>query len=164
MRSVCKEAQSQSVSEERLKEITRDRTLHQIKAQTFFNDLADKTTLAKENENIEVLCFDYQHNIPLPKVASGDAFYLRQLWFFNFWVYSGKKGIAHFYVYDETQGKKTPNEPISFPNHYMKNILDKNVDTLFLFSDNCSAQNKNHTMVQFLFTLVKSNRFKKNKK
>lgn len=59
-------------------------------------------------------------------------------------------------MYGEITGKKTPNEPISFLHHYIKNILDKNVTTLYIFSDNCAAQNKNISLVRFLYSLVHS--------
>ncbi|KAK4882154.1 hypothetical protein RN001_005473 [Aquatica leii] len=40
-----------------------------------------KSTLDEEEEKkIEVLCIDFQQSLPLPKVPSTDAFYLRQLW------------------------------------------------------------------------------------
>lgn len=117
--------------------------------------------LAKTDSKVEVLTFDYQQNAPLPKVPAGDAFYLRQLWMFNFYIYSGKYERATFYMYDETQGKKTPNESVSFLHHYIENTLDKNVNILYLFSDNCAAQNKNYTLVNYLYALVRNGRFKK---
>lgn len=100
------ESKSTTLSEERRKQIDTEKKLHLAKAQSFYDDLSKKISLAKDNSNVEVLAFDYQQNIPLPKVPSGDAFYLRQLWLFNFCVYSGKNSTAHFYVYDETEGKK----------------------------------------------------------
>lgn len=42
-----------------------------------------KLELARNDPEVELLTFDYQQNAPLPKVPSGDAFYLRQLWMFN---------------------------------------------------------------------------------
>lgn len=136
--------------------INLQKTLHLKKASVFYDDLREKSKLAKENPKVDVLCFDYQQNVPLPKVPSGDAFYLRQLWVFNFCIHSAKSGKAHFYMYDEITGKKTPNEPISFLHHYIENILDKNVTTLYIFSDNCAAQNKNISLVRFLYSLVHS--------
>lgn len=46
-------------------------------------------------------------------------------------------------MYDETIAKKDQNEVISFLNYFINNILSKSVTQLYLFSDNCSAQNKN---------------------
>lgn len=40
-------------------------------------------------------------------------------------------------------------------------LWSKEVKVLYLFSDNCVAQNKNHTMIQYLFTPVETERFQK---
>lgn len=58
-------------------------------------------------------------------------------------------------LYDETIARKSPNEVISFINHYIDNILPSTVKRLYLFSDNAAAQNKNSTLVQYLYTLVR---------
>ncbi|CAG4950209.1 unnamed protein product [Parnassius apollo] len=81
-----------------------EKSLHQAKADTFFVDLKEKSQLALNNEECEVLTFDYQQNMPLPKIPTGEAFYKRQLWAYNFCIHSAKTGIAHFYLYDETIG------------------------------------------------------------
>lgn len=65
-----------------------------------------KKELAVNQNNIETLCFDYQQNMPLPKVPSGDAFYKRQCWFYNIGISAAKSGKHYFYVYDESVGKK----------------------------------------------------------
>nr|CAD7437546.1 unnamed protein product [Timema bartmani] len=68
--------------------------------------------LTKENAHIMVLAFDFQQNLPLPKVPAGEAFYLHQLWVYNFCIHSAKNVQAHFYIYDET-----PNETVTFLSH-----------------------------------------------
>ena len=55
------------------------KTHHETKASTFFADLKEKTKLSGEDESVKVLTFDYQQNLPLPKVPSGEAFCKRQL-------------------------------------------------------------------------------------
>ncbi|CAG4931633.1 unnamed protein product [Parnassius apollo] len=47
-----------------------EKSLHQAKADTFFVDLKEKSQLALNNEECEVLTFDYQQNMPLPKVPA----------------------------------------------------------------------------------------------
>jgi len=103
----------------------------------------------------EVLAFDYQQNMPLPHVPAGDVFYKRQLWVYNFCIFSGRTGKSYFYMYNEVVAKKGKNEVISFINHLFSNYLDRGVDTVYIFSDNCSAQNKNHCLVQYLYTVAK---------
>jgi len=81
--------------------------------------------------------------MPLPQIPSGDVYYKRQLWVYNCCIHSGKTGRSYFYMYDEAIGRKGQNKVINFINHFFSNIMDKSVETVYLFSDNCSAQNKN---------------------
>ncbi|KAL5241699.1 hypothetical protein ACI65C_013355 [Semiaphis heraclei] len=131
-----------------------EKQVHVSKAEFFYQDLKKYEKESKINNTTEVLCFDYQQNLPLPHVPAGDVFYKRQLWVYNFCIYSGKTGKSYFYMYDEAVAKKGKNEVISFLKHFFDTILDRQVTTIYLFSDNCSAQNKNHTLTQFLYTVV----------
>lgn len=131
-----------------------ERQVHLQKADIFYSKLREYSNLAKEDETVEVLCFDYQQNLPLPHIPSGDVFYKRQLWVYNFCIYSAKTSQATFYMYDELTAKKGCNEVVSLLHHYLENILLKTVKTLYLFSDNCFAQNKNKTIVQYLHTYI----------
>lgn len=150
-----------SLDESERKELELERQNHVVKADLFFKELKEKTALCKHNDEVEVLTFDFQQNLPLPKVPVGEAFYKRQLWTYNFCIHSGKTNKAHFYLYDETTARKSPNEVVSFLYHYITNILPQNVTILYLFSDNAAAQNKNSTMVQFLYLLVRTMSIKK---
>ena len=109
------------------------KTHHETKASTFFADLKEKTKLSGEDESVKVLTFDYQQNLPLPKVPSGEAFYKRQLWTYNFCIYSGKTNKAHFFIYDKTTARKSPNEVISFLFYYINNILPKQLKCYISF-------------------------------
>lgn len=64
-------------------------------------------------------------------------------------------------MYDEVTGKKTPNETISFLDRYFENFMDRSVKILYVFSDNCGAQNKNNALVQYLYTLIRKGRVDK---
>ena len=133
--------------------------MHLQKAEWFYKELKEKSKEAEENDQLDVLCFDFQQNMPLPKVPSGDAFYLRQLWVHNFCIHSAKNKTGHFFMYDESIAKKGANDVLSFLKHYFDNILSPNIKSLFLFSDNCSSQNKNHTLVKFFVSLCQTERF-----
>lgn len=47
---------------------------------------------------------------------------------------------------------------ISLLDHFFKNYLPPGIRKLYLFSDNCVAQNKSNAMIQFLHTVVASGR------
>jgi hypothetical protein len=149
---------NKNLSPEEVENLKIQKQLHLLKADVFYKTLREKSVEATENPHVEVLSFDYQQNFPLPKVPSGDAFYCRQLWLYNFCIHSAKNKEARCYLLDETTGCKKPNETVSFLDHYINNVLDKGVKELIIFSDNCCAQNKNYTLVQYLFLLVKSGR------
>lgn len=161
----CDELENQiknsNLSPDQVQNAKVQKQLHLLKAEVFYRKLKENSSIALEKPEVEVLSFDYQQNFPLPKVPSGDAFYCRQLWLYNFCIHSAKTKRAHCYMFDETTGSKKPDETISFIDHYLCNVLNQNVSELILFSDNCCAQNKNYAIVQYLFSLVKSGRFKK---
>lgn len=115
--------------------------------------------MALTEQNVECIVFDFQQNLPLPVIPSSDVFYKRQLWVFNFCIFECSTKKSYMYMYDETTGKKGCNEVISFIQHYLENFLRKNATSLYIFSDNCSAQNKNNVIVQYLYTLVKTKKF-----
>jgi len=136
-----------------------EKELHLRKAEVFYDDLKAYHTKAIENESIEMLAFDFQQNMPLPHVPCGDVYYKRQLWVYNFCIFSGKTGKYFHFMYDETIAKKGQNDVISFINYFFENFLTPGVKIIYLFSDNCSAQNKNNVLFQYLYCVVKSKRF-----
>lgn len=135
------------LSQDEIKSLETEQNLHQSKAKVFCDELKDRVKLAQDNPHVDTLCFDHEQNAPLPELPGSDTFYLRQFWMCNFCIHSSKHSKAHFYMYDEVTGRKTPNETISFLDHYFENILDKEVRILYLFSDNCGAQNKNNSPI-----------------
>lgn len=141
------------------KTLIEEKNIHLDKSKIFYTDLKELTMESRQNNEIEVLSFDYEQIMPLPPIPRSDVFYKRQLWVFNFCIYSGKTGKAHFFMYDETVGKKSQNEVISFINYYLQNFLQQGIKKLYIFSDNCSSQNKNMVLVQYLYTIVQSNAF-----
>lgn len=134
-----------------------EKQLHIRKSEVFYTSLKEKSVFALNDPTVEVLCFDYEQNLPLPHIPAGDVFYKRQLWVYNFCIHSAKSGTSVFYMYDEVTSKKGSNEVISFLHHYLNTYLPGTVQTLFLFSDNAFAQNKNQTLVKYLYTLTNIN-------
>lgn len=153
----CDKLENSIVAEENLEtkaKLQQEKSLHLSKSESFYAALKEKSALAKDEESVEVLCFDYQQNMPLPHIPSGDVFYKRQLWVYNFCVHSAKTGESKFYMYDEITAKKGCNEVVSFLLHYLENFLPPTVRDLYLFSDNCFSQNKNSVLVHFLHTFI----------
>lgn len=120
--------------------------LHLRKSEEFYKELKLKMAEAEKDDTVETISFDFQQNLPLPAITSGDVFYKRQLWLYNFTICSAKLGRSFCYLYDESVGTKGQNEVISLVNHFIKNEVSREVKTLYIFSDNCSAQNKNYAL------------------
>lgn len=141
--------------------LEQQKSIHLRKSETFYSDLKTFTQLSNDDPTKEVLTFDYQQNMPLPVSSSGDVFYKIQLWLFNFCVHVGSTKKSYFYVYDETVGGKGQNEVASLLLHFVNTYLSPEVTELYIFSDNCSSQNKNYMLLQFFYTLVDTGRFTK---
>lgn len=148
-----------SSTEEEKNTLTADKKLHQAKAETFYKDLKEKTQLAKSEANVEAITFDFQQNFPLPVSSSGEVFYKIQLWLYNFCVHVGSTGKSYFFVYDETTATKGQNEVVSMLWSFFDRIISPEVTDIYMFSDNCSSQNKNYVMVEFLYSLVHMGKF-----
>lgn len=148
-----------------------EKDLHIKKAKSFYTDLKSdiylvkteaKTKLAKnESQTSELLTYDFQQNMPLPHVPAGDVFYKRQLWVYNFCIYVASSGKSYFFVYNETVGRKGQNDVVSFLNYFINKFIPASVKTLYVYSDNCSSQNKNYTLAKFFYSLTTTGRFEK---
>lgn len=137
-----------------------EKSIHIRKAELFYTDLKAKTNILQNRPEIEVITFDYQQNLPLPVSSSGEVFYKIQLWVYNFCIHVGSSKKSYFYVYDETVGAKGQNEVASLIFHFLNNYLRPEVTEIHIFSDNCASQNKNYTLVQFLFSLIQTDKYK----
>ena len=96
-----------------------------------------------------------------PHLPTGDVFYLRQLWLFVFGVNSAKTGKSKMYTLPETQAKRGVTEVVSCLSHYIRSSIPYTMRTLNEFKEGCRGQNHNHTMVNYLQTLILNGRFDK---
>lgn len=71
-----------------------EKDLHVAKAELFYKDLKKYIKEAKILDNkIEVLCFDYQQNLPLPHVPASDVSTSVN---YGYWVYNNFTKLVHF--------------------------------------------------------------------
>lgn len=137
-----------------------EKTLHEKKANHFYTKLKEDVAEVKmSNNQTELLAFDYQQNMPLPHVPSGDVFFKRQLWEYNFCIFVASTGKSYFFMYDETVAKKGQNDVVSFLHYFINHYVPATVKKLFLYSDNCSSQNKNQTLAHYLYTITEKKKF-----
>ena len=106
-----------------------------------------------------VVCMDLQQALPTPKVSTGIAFYKRKMWTYNFNIHDYKTGRAYMFVWDEVTAKRGAIEICSCINKFINTFVPLQVKKLHIFSDNCSGQNKNFTLLMFYLSLIHSVRF-----
>jgi hypothetical protein len=140
--------------------LIRDKELHLRKAEAFYVKLKDCSAKAKTDRTVETISFDFQQNLPLPHLPVSEIFYARQLWVYNFCIHTASSDDAHMYMWCEGDAKRGCNEVLSCLHDYIVNKLREEVKTLFIFSDACAGQNRNKTMMQYLYTLVRNKNIK----
>nr|CAH7763101.1 unnamed protein product [Callosobruchus chinensis] len=111
--------------------------VHKLRAKQF------NLLMKEEVQHSQVFCFDLQQVQDLPKLPIGDAYYLRQLSFYNFCVtdYETQKPI--FYTWNETQAGRGANEVASALTNFLSCNVLPDCKVLRLFADGCAGQNKN---------------------
>lgn len=129
----------------------RSKTFHKLLKQT-------------NNKSMINISFDMMQNQPLPKLSVTDTFYCRQVWLYNltFVLNSEKQNSDSCFMYTwlETQSGRGPNEVASAIIDFLEMIDTKfqsqnNPPTIInLFSDSCSAQNKNQYVMIALLHFV----------
>ena len=104
--------------------------------------------MANTDSSVVYLTFDLQKTLSLPKLSTGLAFYLRQLWLYNFgihWIDAGKNR-AHFNIRTENQAGQGSEE---IGSSLLAFIEDTGIGSsptpcqLITWCDNCTGQNKN---------------------
>ena len=136
------------------RQLETNRRLHKQKAKMFSAKLKELSQIASDRDDTECICFDFKQNIPFPHLPTGDMFYSRQLWLFVFGIHSAKTGKGKMYTWPETQTQAKRGV-------YIRDNISDTVKTLYVFTDGCRGQNHNHTMVNYLQTLVLNGRFDK---
>lgn len=131
---------------------------HKKKAELAFDLLHHFSSYSCQHpREIFSICFDLQQALPTPKLSCGPAFYKRKLWTYNLCIHDNGNNKSFMYVWPETIAGRGSNEIASCLLHFFKtNTIE--AKKLVAFSDNCSGQNKNFTILclwQYLISLEK---------
>lgn len=132
--------------------------LHKLRAKNFFELVGTKVP-----DTVSV-SFDMQENQPLPKLSVGEVYYSRQIWMFNltFVIHGPNQGKENVFIYTwtENQSARGSNQVCSALMDFIKVLENRfqgdpqKPSKLRLFSDACSGQNKNRTLVGSLLHYV----------
>jgi len=108
---------------------------------------------------IHYITFDLQQAQPLPKLSTGKAFYLRQLWLYNLGIHaiSGKQSKGHFHIWTENEGGRGCEEVASSIAYTDVNGISG--ERLVAWSDSCARQNKNFVIICLWQLLVLLKKF-----
>lgn len=124
--------------------------------------------MASKSDNVVSVAFDMMQTQPLPKLSVTDVFYCRQVWLYNITFVINSEGIenpntCYTYTWLETESGRGPDEVCSALMSFLANLENKikielspenYPKILNLFSDSCSAQNKNKYMITTLLYYV----------
>lgn len=147
--------------EDKIETLKRDLLVHKCRAKAFHEKLRVAKEIAKTDETVETLTFDFMQHVPVPKLPVNEIFYLRQMWVYTFGIHQHSTEKPYFFMWSEADAKHGVNEVISCLLHFIENHVPRTRTVLNLFSDACTGQNRNSTMIHFLTALVNSGRFKR---
>lgn len=107
----------------------------------------DELKASRDQANkTEIFTFDLQRALEMPVLRTGEAYYKRQLWFYNLCVYDNKRGIAYMYVWHEAIASRGAQEISSCLIKHFMTYVPVDTHKIILNSDSCSGQNRNIKM------------------
>jgi hypothetical protein len=106
---------------------------------------------------VDVMHFDFQKNLPTPKLVVGDQFYKRLLWTYLFGIYSASTQIMVAFMWSELVARRGPNDVISCLAHFIfcTVIGRSGAKHSIWWCDNCPGQNKNNYLIWLFQELIR---------
>lgn len=120
---------------------------------------------AKSSNGVCYLTMDLQQTLPLPKLTTSKAFYLRQMWMYNLGIHSicKQREKANFFTWTEDVAHRGSSEVCSSlltMLEYNNIFQDNTISHLILWTDSCAGQNKNFLIVCLYQYLILKGKFK----
>jgi len=106
---------------------------------------------------VDVFHFDFQQNLPTPKLTVGKQFYLRLLWTYLFGIYSASTKITTALMWHELLARRGCNNVISclFRFIFHTSLGRTGAKWSIWWADNCPNQNKNNYLMWFFQELIR---------
>lgn len=128
-----------------------EKQMHLNLVEQISKDLEKEIKMARDPENkTEIFVFDLQRALEMPIIQTGEAYYKRQLWFYNLCVYDEVRKIGYMYVWNETIASRGSQEIASCLNKHFFEHVPIDTRKIILLSDTCSGQNRNIKMALML--------------
>jgi len=133
---------------------------HKQLAEQAFKCMAEDRKRAKSETDVHYVTFDMQKTLPLPKLSTSSAFYLRQIWLYNLGVHyiSGSLEKPYFHIWTETEALRGCEEVCSALLVFF-DVANISGGSLVAWSDSCCGQNKNFYVMSLWQYLIKKARF-----
>lgn len=128
-----------------------------------FEAMISDRNLAELDSKVAYLTVDLQQTMPLPRLSTSKAFYLRQAWFYNLGIHIATKegSKALFCTWTEDQANRGSSEILSaLLTTFEFDEQLKGKEHIIIWSDSCSGQNKNFLIVCLYQYLISKGRFK----
>ena len=134
---------------------------HIQKANAAFEVQKNDRLKAENEDGVHYISFDLQKTLPLPKLSTSTAFYLRQIWLYNLGIHlvSGKESRGYFQIWTESEAGRGCEEISSSLLAFLDSSHLSGNGHLIAWSDSCAGQNKNFLIVCFWQLLVSLHRF-----
>ena len=106
---------------------------------------------------VDVFHFDFEQNLPTPKLPVGQQFYLRLLWTYLFGIYAASSQLTVAYMWHELLAKRGANDVISCLFHFIfhSTLGRTGAKWSVWWADNCPGQNKNNYLMWFFQDLIR---------
>ncbi|KAL4706794.1 hypothetical protein ACJJTC_018175 [Scirpophaga incertulas] len=120
-----------------------EKRVHSLRAKAFFEKLREA------QDDIKIISFDCQKNLPLPKLPDQSTYYSRQLYYYNLTMVEGTskdpltpRNVFAYYCTENEYNKDS--NLISSALYHRLNVTDKSgISHIRLVADGCGGQNKN---------------------
>ena len=106
---------------------------------------------------VDTFHFDFQQNLPTPKLSVGKQFYLRLLWTYLFGIFSASTRITTAFMWHELLARRGCNDVISCLSRFIfhTKLGRTGAKWSIWWADNCPGQNKNNYIMWFFQELIR---------
>lgn len=108
-------------------------------------------------DSVDVFHFDFQQNLPTPKLSVSKQFYLRLLWTYLFGIYSASTRVTTAFMWHEMLARRGCNDVISCLTRFIMHtpLGRTGAKWSIWWADNCPGQNKNNYMIWYFQDLIR---------
>jgi len=112
--------------------------------------------IKNSKENTVVAIFDLQAVLSCPNGDTSSFYYVSKVAVYNLTFYNAKNKNVTCFVWNETEGSRGANEINTCVFKFLESLNDGNSDIdVVLYSDNCTGQNKNYSMMAMYVEAMK---------